>query len=195
MSKVLRQYFATATWATTDQQPLLQFLPLLSKSLPVVVHYPKFTANNGPPVKLRKHELRENKTHSTLDPRSMKQTTTLKKENSQKRKKWSLDLVPKLAIYVSPAASARQPFSIPKSFSDFQFLPQLVRYFAKYLKNIFGNPSQSQSLFLTFSFHHNLQNILQTSEGNQSGWIAIIYKIFNWSIVFNEGLKTKIKFK
>ena len=148
MSKVLRQYFATATWATTDQQPLLRFLPLLSKSLPVVVHYPKFTANNGPPVKLRKHELRENKTHSTLDPRSMKQTTTLKKENSQKRKKWSLDLVPKLAIYVSPAASARQPFSIPKSFSDFQFPPNLQNI----LKNIFGNPSQSPKYFSDFQF-------------------------------------------
>ena len=97
-------------------------LPLLSKSLPLVVHYPKFTANNGPPVKLRKHELRENKTHSTLDPRSMKQTTTLKKKIPRKERN-------------DPSTW----------FPSWQFMCRR--------QHQRGNPSQSQSLFLTFSFH------------------------------------------
>ena len=68
-----------------------------------------------------------------------------------------------------------QPFSIPKSFFDFQFPPNMQNVVQNIWKTFLATLLNPQSIFLTFSFYHNLQNILQTSEGNQSSWIAIIY--------------------
>ena len=63
----------------------------------------------------------------------------------------------------------------PKVFFDFQFPPNMQNVVQNIWKTFLATLLNPQSIFLTFSFYHNLQNILQTSEGNQSSWIAIIY--------------------
>ena len=67
----------------------------------------------------------------------------------------------------------------PKVFFWLSVSTKLAKYFAKYLKNIFGNPSQSQSLFLTFSFHQTCKMLCKIFE--KHFWQPFsIPKVFFW---------------